>query len=92
MSSAHHHVLAYYVSTEFAHDYRSRARHSHQAVYTQLRVIVDQLMEDFRALRHPHPVAEPTPLSMFLAGPLSIEQLLALVRTYASRIALHPSL
>lgn len=86
MTTPNHHVLMYYRSPAFAENSARHARDNPTAAHKLLSVTFEQLREWYRMLRHP-PV-EPLTLSEFLDGRLSVEQLVALVRTYAHKLSM----
>lgn len=85
MVTPHHHVLTYYRSPAFAENSARHAQENRDAAQKWLMVTFEQLREALRKLRTP---SEKLPLSQFLDGTLSIEQLVALIRTYAHKLAM----
>lgn len=85
MSTPHHHVLAYYQTPAFADSSVRHARTNYDAAYRWLRMTFEQLAESHRKLAPP--TSEAVSLSQLIDGPLSIEQLVAMIRTYAHKLA-----
>lgn len=75
----------YYQSPAFADRCARHARNDHDAAHQWLSVSFEQLRESFRKLSPE--LTGPVPLSQFLDGPLSIEQLVAMIRTYAKKLS-----
>jgi hypothetical protein len=85
MPTPHAHVLTYYRSPAFAESTARHARDNPNAAHKWLSVTLEQLHQSYRGLRHPS--SEVIPLSQFLAGPLTVEQLVVLIRGYAQKLA-----
>jgi len=85
MPVPNHHVLSYYQSPAFPIDADRRARKNYDAAHGWLRMAFEQLKESYA--KFATPTLEPLRLSQFIDGPLSIEQLVAMIRTYAKMLS-----
>lgn len=81
-----HQVIQYYRSRDFARDYVSFVRHNPTAAALQLHLIVEQFNENLEPLGASPTAAEHAVQAHFVNGTMPIENMIALVRAYATTI------
>jgi hypothetical protein len=79
MTPVTNYPLTYYRSPEFVATFMRRADEDHESTLQCLQAIADHLREMVAAIRKVPPV----PLTQFIAGPLTADHLIALIRAYA---------
>lgn len=72
--------LTYYRSPEFVDTFMRRAETDYEATMQALQATADYLREMAGAIRNTPP---PPPLTEFIAEPVAVDQLIALIRAYA---------
>jgi hypothetical protein len=82
MSTPYNYPLLYYRSPEFTDTFMRRAEQDYEATFRALYAIVDQLRDVIGSLQK----APPVPLTKYIAGPLTVNHLIALVRVYALQL------
>jgi len=85
MLTPHHLALRHYQSSNFAEKYMLQSRENYDSAHQSLRETFERLRETY--LRLSPALCEAMPLSQLIDGPLSIGQLIAMIRTYAHKLS-----